>query len=65
MSTLDLEFHRRLAKRIAEETDGEMNSLKSGALPVDAYHRKCGTIRAYEDMKEWCRQIEHNIAEGK
>ena len=65
MSSLDTEFHRRLANMLKEITDGEMRSLASGALEHLEYKRTCGRLKAFQEVVELCDQIETDINQGK
>lgn len=65
MSSLDTEFHRRLAKQLAESIGDEMRALASGALEYPEYKRVCGRLKAFQEVTEMCKQIEDNINQGK
>lgn len=62
---LDTDFHRRVAKRLKQETDEEMARLASGALEYHDYKTKCGRIKALSDVAEWCEQIESDMNQGR
>ena len=65
MSSLDTEFHRRLAKQLNEATDVEIRTLASGALDHYQYKNTCGRLKAFQEVAEMCQQIEDNINQGK
>lgn len=65
MGTLDQDFHRRLVKKIEETETDMMGSLRSGTLNIETYKSQTGYLRALDNVKEWCEDIESQIASGK
>ena len=65
MSSLDTEFHRRLASRLNEAMEDETRALASGLLEHLDYKRVCGRLKAFQEVAEMCQQIEDNINQGK
>ncbi len=65
MNSLDTDFHRRIAQRLDEETEREIIALASGVLEYHDYKRICGRIKALQDVKDWCADIEKLMSQGK
>ena len=65
MSSLNTQFRQRLVKRVDEELTNQINALLLGHLEHPEYKRACGSIKALQDVKAWCDEIESEINEGK
>lgn len=65
MSTLDLEFHRRLTAKLDAMKNNVLELLEAGAADLSMYKDQCGYMRALRDVKLACAEIEELIASGK
>ena len=66
MTPFDSAAFNRLAKRIAEEDKTETEHVRSGVAPdIGDYQRRCGILRALDDVREWMKEIESDLRQGK
>lgn len=65
MNPLDTEFHRRLLKRIEQQVVDDAAIILTGNLDPEEYKRRCGYLKALEDAKDWCADINQAMNEGK
>lgn len=65
MNSLDTDFHRRLKKRLTEESTHQSEAIDSGQMDFPEYKRQCGRLQALKEVGEWCAEIESNMSQGK
>ena len=62
MSQINDHFHRELDRVLVEKLDDRMVSLANGqALSYEEYRESVGYLRALNDVRQWCNDIESQI----
>lgn len=65
MNSLDTDFHRRLKKKLDEAEAEQSANITSGAMDFAEYKRQCGQLQALRDVRDWCKEIESNMSQGR
>ena len=65
MNSLDTDFHRRLKKKLDEEEAQQADYIIGGTLDLAEYKRQSGRINAIREVRDWCKEIESNMSQGK